>query len=86
MNKSQSAKTVAPALEVTITVSEPYVLIGGGWTGMRPLGLRRDYRAEVDGVTFANTNKAQIMLVIRQHLYRKTGNDRVNFTFTNEVK
>jgi len=62
---------------VVITVSDPYVLIAGGWTGMRPVGLRRTYKADVDGRQFVNTNKAEIQSVIRHSLYPA----RVTFTF-----
>jgi hypothetical protein len=67
--------------EVTITVSDPYILAGGGWTGMRPLGLRRTYEAEVFGRKIKNTSKDQIQRYIRQLTFRETGSDRVRFTF-----
>lgn len=67
--------------EVTITVSELYVMVGGGWTGMRPQGLRRDYKATVFGVEIQNTSKDEIKRVIRQRVYRETGSHRVTFNF-----
>lgn len=67
--------------EVTVTVSEPYVMVGGGWTGMRPQGLRRDYKATVFGVEIQNTSKTGIERVIRQRVYRETGSHRVTFNF-----
>lgn len=65
---------------VAINVSDMYVLISGGWTGMRPVGLRRDYTAEVNGKQYRNTSKAEIQRVIRHSLYPQ----RVKFTFTQE--
>jgi hypothetical protein len=56
-------------LDVTITASEPYVLVAGGWTGMRPVGLRRTYRATVNGTHYENTSKSAIQRVIRQKNY-----------------
>jgi hypothetical protein len=53
---------------VEIRVSKPYVVIAGGWTGMRPVGRRRDYSAMVNGRQFTNTSKAEIQRVIRQKL------------------
>jgi hypothetical protein len=71
-------------LEVTVTVSEPYISIGGGWTGLRPQGLRRNYEAEVFGRQIRQTNKAEIQRYIRQLSFRETGSDRVKFTFVAE--
>ncbi len=67
--------------EVTITVSAPYTLIGGGWTGMRPQGQRRDYTASVLGHDIKNTSKDDIKRTIRALYYRETGSNRVRFTF-----
>jgi hypothetical protein len=72
---------VTAITEVTVTVSEPYVMVGGGWTGMRPRGLRRDYKATVFGVEIQNTSKTEIERVIRQRIYRETGSHRVTFNF-----
>lgn len=57
-------------MQVTITVSEPYTAVAGGWTSQRPVGQRRDYRANVLGRDFHNTSKAEIQRVIRQAIYR----------------
>ncbi|MGC1783601.1 MAG: hypothetical protein WA708_13845 [Acidobacteriaceae bacterium] len=75
---------MAQILEVTITVSEPYVRIGGGWTGLRPQGLRRDYKAELFGIKVQNTSKVEIQRRIRQLAYRETGSSRVKFNFVDE--
>ena len=66
--------------EVEVTVSQPYTLIAGGWTGMRPVGRRRDYSAVVAGVTYKNTSKDGISQAIRAAVYRDTGG-RVHFTW-----
>jgi hypothetical protein len=70
--------------EVAVTMSEPYTVIAGGWTGMRPVGRRRDYRAEVDGTTFCCTSKAEIQRAIRARLYGTGNRGPVRFTFTEE--
>lgn len=72
--------------EVTVSVSQPYIIIGGGWTGLRPQGRRRDYRAEVLGRTFVNTNKSEIQSAIRAFLYRETGSSRARFAFVQEAR
>lgn len=56
-------------------------MVGGGWTGMRPQGLRRDYKATVFGIEIQNTSKTEIERVIRQRIYRETGSHRVTFNF-----
>ena len=70
--------------EVTITVSAPYTLIGGGWTGMRPQGQRRDYTASVLGHAIKTTSKDDIKRTIRALMFRETGSNRVRFTFVQE--
>lgn len=62
---------------VEIEVSAPYQLIAGGYTGLRPVGMRRDYMASVDGREYRNTSKATIQQVIRRRLYPA----RVKFRF-----
>ena len=74
---------------VTVTVSEPYTAIAGGWTGMRPVGVKRTYRANVLGKDYVNTSKATIQSVIRAAVYReeeKAGflHVPVKFTFVPE--
>ena len=75
--------TTTQVTEVEISVSAPYVLIGGGWTGMRPLGQRRDYTATVLGHDIKTTSKDEIQRVIRALVYRETGG-RARFTFTSQ--
>lgn len=70
-------------MQVIVKVSEPYTLIAGGYTSLRPVGQRRDYTAIVDGKEFKNTNKATICTLIRQYMYRTTGSNKVNFVFKN---
>jgi hypothetical protein len=57
------------AMTVTVTVSAPYTVIAGGWTGMRPVGRRRTYTAEVDGVKIEQTSKPEIQRIIRRKCY-----------------
>ena len=58
-------------MNVTITVSKPYTAIAGGYTSLRPIGVKRTYRANVMGVDYVNTNKAEIQSVIRAAVYRE---------------
>lgn len=58
-------------MTVTITVSEPYVKIAGGATGLRPVGRRRTYRANVLGRDYVNENKSEIQSVIRAAIRRE---------------
>lgn len=78
-----TAKAQIPT--VTVHVSKPYVKIAGGWAGMRPVGLRRDYRAEVFGHHLHNTSKAEIQRVIRKYVHRFTGSPRVQIEFVEEA-
>lgn len=64
---------MATELLITVNVSTPYVLIGGGRTGLRPQGIRRDYTATVDGVETKNTSKSEIVRILRQRVYRAHG-------------
>jgi hypothetical protein len=72
-------------MNITITVSRPYVLVAGGWSGMRPVGLRRDYQATVNGVDVRNTSRTEIQRVIRCKLRRSGVTERVTFTFTDAI-
>lgn len=63
--------TKMATLPVKVTVSQPYIKVVGGWTGMRPVGYRRTYTATVNGVFFANENKATFMVNIRHYCYRE---------------
>jgi len=68
---------------VTITVkrSLPYVLVGGGWAGLRPLGLRRDYVATVNGTEVKNTCKGTLEARVRTLLRRSGFTGKVSFTY-----
>lgn len=68
-------------MNVTITVSAPYVAIAGGWSGLQPVGCKRDYTATVDGTDIKNTSKSEIQRVIRTKLYRSGYRGRISFTF-----
>jgi hypothetical protein len=72
--------------EITVHVSEPYTVIAGSWTGMRPVGRRRDYAADVLGRHIVQTSKDEIQRRIRQLIYRDetargVAHQRVRFTF-----
>ena len=74
-------------MNVTITVSQPYTAIAGGRSGMRPVGRKRDYTANVAGVDYRNTSKGEIQRVIRAAIYRAETEAGflhvpVSFTFT----
>lgn len=56
-------------ITVTVSVSKPYVAIAGGWSGMRPVGMRSTYRATVNGKHCETTNKSQIAQRIRLACY-----------------
>lgn len=71
--------------EVTVHVSKPYVVIGGGWTSMRPQGLRRYYKAEIFGTKMHLTSKDEFKRRARVIAYKNTGSLRVQFTFVEEV-
>ncbi len=76
-------------MNVTITVSEPYTLIAGGYTGMRPVSRLRDYSANVLGTDFKHTSKSAITRAIRAFIYREESRAGflhipVRFTFTPE--
>jgi hypothetical protein len=75
--------------EVTIRVSKPYTIIAGGWTGLRPVGRRRDYTADVLGRHYHQTSKDEIKRVIRAAIYRDEhakgiAHARVKFEFVND--
>src|SRR5688572_30734719 len=57
-------------LPVEVLISQPYAKVTGGWTGMRPVGLRRTYSATVNGTFFTNENKATFMTNIRHYCNR----------------
>lgn len=74
-------------MNVTITVSQPYTAIAGGRSGLRPVGRKRTYTANVAGVDYRNTSKAEIVRVIRAAIYRAETDAGflhvpVSFTFT----
>jgi hypothetical protein len=71
--------------EVTITVSQPYHVVGfqGGRYGASQF-TKRDYTADVLGKRYQNTSKSEIQSVIRAAFYRATGSNRVRFTFVQE--
>ena len=52
---------------------------------MKPVGLRRDYRATVNGVKILNQSKAEIQRVIRNKLRRVGSCSKVTFTFIEEL-
>ena len=66
--------------EVEVTVGQPYIAIAGGWSGMRPVGRKRDYTATAFGKVFRNTSKDDIARAIRAAAYRDNGG-RVHFTW-----
>ena len=68
--------------EVTISVSEPYTVIGAN--GRMYPGQRRDYKAEVFGSDYQNTSKTEIERVIRARFFRETGRNLVRFTYVQE--
>lgn len=61
----------AAVLPVRVLVSQPYVKITGGWTGMRPVGQRRTYTATVNGTFFNVENKVGIQRAIRHYCHRE---------------
>lgn len=71
--------------QVTVKVSAPAVKIAGGRSGMRPVGIVRDYRATVFGHEIHRTSKSEIKSYIRALAYRETGSNRVDFTFEDEA-
>lgn len=78
---TEKMKTV----EVAVTVSEPYFVIGGGWSGPRmERWPRRDYKAQYDGKTYQNTVKSEIGRIIRAAAYRN--GERVRLTFVSDTK
>lgn len=72
--------TGVAVVTITVTVSEPYTAIAGGWTGMRPVGRRRTYTATVNGTRIEQTSKPEIQRIIRRKLYPQ----RVEIIFVNE--
>ena len=68
---------------VTVKVSQPYTVIGGGWTGLRPQGRRRDYTATYQGHDIKLTTKDEIGRRIRQLAYQS--GVRVRIEFVEEV-
>lgn len=74
MNEAKDQRSV-PAkqaiLPVRVLVSQPYTKVAGGYTGMRPVGLRRTYTATVNGVFFMNENKSTFMVNIRHYCNRE---------------
>jgi predicted RNase H-like nuclease len=77
-------------MNVTVTVSQPATKIAGGWTGLRPVGRVRTYRANVAGVDYTNTSKTEIQRVIRAAVYRAETaagflHTPVSFTFVSEA-
>jgi hypothetical protein len=68
---------------VTVTVSQPYTVIGGGWTGLRPQGRRRDYRASYQGHDIKRTSKDEMGRYLRQLAYQ--AGERVRIEFVEEV-
>ena len=77
-------------MNVTVTVSQPYTAIAGGRSGLRPVGRKRTYAANVAGVDYRNTSKAEIVRVIRAAIYRAETDAGfvhvpVSFTFTEET-
>ena len=77
-------EVVTDPIVITVLVSDPYTLIAGGWTGLRPVGMRRDYRATVNGDAIHNTSKVGIQRVIRAKLYRSGVRGRIVFRFTDD--
>jgi hypothetical protein len=67
---------------VIINVSEPFVHIAGGYTSLRPVGLKRKYSADYAGKHFSMYNKAEIQTAIRQTAYRAGA--KVRFEFQDE--
>jgi hypothetical protein len=71
---------------VKVEVSEPCVKIAGGWTGLRPVGRRRTYRAEIDGVAIVQESKSEVQRLARQRLWRAGHRGAVQFKFIEAAK
>ena len=67
---------------VTVTVSEPFIVIGLVNGSMRPQGRRRDYRAEYNGRTIHKNNKAEMASRLRVLAYQN--GERVRIEYVSE--
>ncbi len=71
-----------PVRDITVKVSEPYVKIAGGYTSLRPVGLRRTYVTTLNGHEVRQQSKSEITSVIRAWAWRE--GFRANITFTSQ--
>ena len=66
-------------ITITVTVSEPYTVIGLIGGTMRPIKRSRDYTATYNGKLIRNNSKATISGLIRQKAYRDGKRVRIEF-------
>jgi hypothetical protein len=66
-------------ITITVTVSEPYTVIGLIGGTRRPIKRSRDYTATYNGKLIRNNSKATISGLIRQKAYRDGKRVRIEF-------